>query len=1325
MSNYKNYNILNIGHYADIQAKVRSKDLTLSFRKSLNSIVNIINLQRLDVVVIAGDIFEYDEPNDIERELIYHHIIDVLKIPSVKELVIMLGNHDYNKHQTSNPISILEMVINEIDDNKTLKSKINYLQKSVSTPSIINNDLVWLPYSLEDKSISWKMLYKDILFSDDNKMYIGVFHDILLEYVDDKKLPVRNKSRLMQRSDFLCDYIFAGDIHELWDCNGFHYPGSTLERNHGEGAYIIFGGNKNVTELKAPGKYILSHNVDVANKKIISTNKHLISNDLKYHTIDLSTTSTVDGKLIEFVVDNYFNSIIGTNNIIKIKLSSENQKHRTNLITQCSGFTDYEIEIQDIKSIVNNNNIDLVNGQLDDYVLSQDKIVELFKLGLAAVDDGTTVFRDVKEDVINMFAGNLDMIFDAEKSYNIELLNISTNGFQILGQNSVNLDIFGLTRIKGSNKVGKTTMYLMMNFLRYGKVYNQLKNNTKKYNNSLVFNNKLPDNNHVNVTLNSRINGLDVKISRDVYRTWKETATKAEKLLKNNLNYVSSLKQKLTVEIFDKETGDVKHKIEDDKAEVLLNRWFGDSVNNLLIIDDVKLKNLLNLPTDKLEKLLLDYIGNNFIETMIQGLPIIKDKLLSDKPTKSDKVLNDEIANYELNINNLRLSNKQIIDINNESVIKLDKYNDDKDVKNNELVNIGNVPMKIADIQKVIDKYNNIIDNHQAVEYKKLPEKPTTVAPVTPNYGNGLTFNEKKKQINDAITKFRDETTALTAKNATIVNDLHTNINTTSTKLLNSITNTTNEYKQNKLIESNGIKDKINEHQYWLLLKTKIDETKVLYDGEVFNKNETNRQVSDIDKEISILENEISSGVCGACNQTLQDVDEESIRNKKLKLVTLKTNRTNTVNDITRLDVLINDYNTTINNLQSIYNDKKIVSVDGIDENVFNELNTLNNDLTVKTNEINKLNAKPFNELMEFVCPVEYKQHVTINQYIDELLNFNKTNDYTVMCDLLQEKFVDHKINTEKINNNNATIDKLNNAITHIDDINNKYVDDVTKYNEINSTYNTDLANVNEANRLITEKNKSYEEAKLLITQPLVDIKRLQTNDLLTYNEITEKIKYLNDNIVEVNKLIDDNKQLINTNENNINIMEEKISENKDALVVYNQWNIRKTTYKYYELMIKSVLGKSIFNYYRNSINFKFNELLENVNFDLEWNVDGNLYKIEYNNQTGEKHYTNVIGASGMETCFLGLSLIYSISELNQKHRLSHIFIDEISGKLNSGEDNNNEQDKTNYQEMLLLLLNKFNNSKIFIVDHVIKNMYESQNYDVVNINNQSYFKTN
>ena len=122
--------------------------------------------------------------------------------------------------------------------------------------------------------------------------------------------------------------------------------------------------------------------------------------------------------------------------------------------------------------------------------------------------------------------------------------------------------------------------------------------------------------------------------------------------------------------------------------------------------------------------------------------------------------------------------------------------------------------------------------------------------------------------------------------------------------------------------------------------------------------------------------------------------------------------------------------------------------------------------------------------------------------------------------------------------------------------------------------------------------------------------------------------------------------------------------------------------------------------------------MLSDLNFKLYWDTNGDLYMVEISN--GQQTFRPVQLVSGMQTAFLGLSLIYTICMLNVKNNISHLFIDELSGTLNTGKELVEKEDIINFQEQFVLLINKFTNKYVWIIDHNINNMFETQTLEVV-----------
>ena len=149
-------------HTADIQVQVREKNLRSSYEKCLSSIVDKLEKTNADIYVIVGDLFEYDQSNDAEKSVLYEHLSTVLSMQSIKEVVIMCGNHDLEKERkridtlrNENSINTFYNLIKALD--KKYSSKLTYLKYSEPVQSIACDKLMWLPWSLEDGMYDYRV----------------------------------------------------------------------------------------------------------------------------------------------------------------------------------------------------------------------------------------------------------------------------------------------------------------------------------------------------------------------------------------------------------------------------------------------------------------------------------------------------------------------------------------------------------------------------------------------------------------------------------------------------------------------------------------------------------------------------------------------------------------------------------------------------------------------------------------------------------------------------------------------------------------------------------------------------------------------------------------------------------------------------------------------------------------------------------------------------------------------------------------------------------------------------------------------------------------
>lgn len=214
------------------------------------------------------------------------------------------------------------------------------------------------------------------------------------------------------------------------------------------------------------------------------------------------------------------------------------------------------------------------------------------------------------------------------------------------------------------------------------------------------------------------------------------------------------------------------------------------------------------------------------------------------------------------------------------------------------------------------------------------------------------------------------------------------------------------------------------------------------------------------------------------------------------------------------------------------------------------------------------------------------------------------------------------------------------------------------------------------------------------------------------YDDKVEKLNELKLYCETLRKDIENRQNETSHNIVELTRIESEVTKLQELIKEYTDYQLNLYIYGIYSKLVKNDFKKIVFEYYRKFLNNTLNILLEGLKFKLFWDESGELFMIEIKN--GQTSFRPVQLVSGMETCFQGLALIYAIHVLNVKNSVSTIFIDEISGQLNSGKELTNKDSVQNYQEQLILLLGKFNKKNLFIIDHVIHDLNQSNTFEVV-----------
>lgn len=1381
-------NKISILHGADYHVRNREKNLYNSYEKSLANIVQTIRTQQVEIYVCAGDLFDYADSNDSEKKLIYSHIAEILNIETLKEFVLMGGNHDFifdkkqlESNRGNNSLDTLTQFIETLAPK--LADKFTYLKLQKQYISKFDKRLGWIAYSLEDGMSNGNNINWDLV--DTNLYNISVYHDIVVDFVTDTKLPVRKDKleKLLSVKDFKTELVMAGDIHQKYTKsvdNGitelpskFIYPGSATQVNFGEGTYIQI--RKNSTIFKAATKSLQKYDIEFfeypanTNKvKNVDYSDIELPTVISYITLDLNTN-----KVVPNFIDNIIllldsdSAVYGENQtFIKLKLSSAYLEHELEIfkvVENISSTKNSVVEIHTVydkfkmKSDVDNlitvededsdNNIELT---IDDLKLDTTKLNVLFNqvldkhvFDLSKEIGEVSLVNDIVESIKTLFEEQIELSLSSIPNYSTKLNSVETNNFMNLGKNKILLSIPGLTRIKGTNGIGKTALLNLIRWIRDGVVFENLKANQKVKNSLLVFNDKLYNVDSVVGKLDFEVNDTNAVITRIATRKWKTNVTDEQKKSIEWRKYVT------TVDTSIKLTVNTKSGVKEftgDEAQSHLDSWFGNVTNNIMILNQHKILNMLNLPSDALQQLVLDYIGIDYLNTLKVNLPSIKNQYNLQKPKVS--IADLKISMIEQNkikdngIENIEIYQKALLEVENDLKETKKLLSEHQST----LVNFGNVPDLIIETKQNIDIQQQIINNFVKQERLELPvfnvEKP--IEPDNVDKATILNSYETKNiEQSDRIN------TVLKLDKNVVVAEL---VNELTLKINEAEGNIKNEY----LKRYSDYQELINEKQtefdnIFVSLNSKYDVTyKALQEKQTLQNNKINDLLNEI-KTILIknteIEVEIESGVCDKCLKPIS-LTKEDFENHKIELLAeitrnnekvemLTTQKTEAINAKVNIDKFVNLYfdyvtNSASKNLQYFIGSEIVPGLVS-EQDTYIKLTLLKTAIDTFKLYVNKLSFQDysyFNELIENTgnenqdYTVFKLMLITIkNLTLDKKTNLecvealrNENYEYFKVNNIFQNDLnfkmlieINIEINNSLniISENNIEIIKIKNEI---DISRNDYIVQLQKYNTLFTEHNTNINNTISKNELIDRHNNSINEITSKLLQFQNNLFTLNLNlplfeKLLVTIEETKKLenRQLNIRVSTYNLKLDLEKDLL--------LVDEKLKQIDVEYKNYLEYLKHTHIYKLYEKLINKDFPDIIFEYYRLFLNNTLNILLDGMPFKLFWDKTKELYMVEM--MFGQQTYRPVQLVSGMQTCFLGLSLIYAIHKLNIKNSISHIFIDEIGGSLNSGKGLSQSVNIINYQEQLVKLLAKFDQKSVFIIDHVIDSMYESVTYNV------------
>lgn len=1348
-----------IGHVADLQVKNREKNLSIPYRDGLKHLENNIKETKIPCLVIAGDLFEYCEPNDSERTLIYEFLLNISSLDTIQEIVVMAGNHDLPKFKKSQIVTEMDEDINTKENaintfNNIISllpydnmKKFIYINQSKIYHSQVYPNLDYLGYSLEDN------MAVDMEGYDPTHVTIPVFHAMLRDYAIQAKIPLREDilNNLKTLSIFPDNSIvLAGDIHENLHFEDsernvrFYYPGSTQEHTHNEGDFFKFQDSEFTSQL-GESKALQVYNIDDFDGNKIDIDRVQIPNYVHYITIRMSPKTAINDHLdclLKWLqsaecrqgLDSTYIKIRCSNNMKKHELEVTN--HIKSTISNAIISYDYDKvmkEVTDVSSKVvqeileehksgtqeEHENIEL--SDINNLVLTEEELHRMFEyVSVKTLESTTSDYlkeHNIKDDLLNIFKSQLGMVIDKGRRFDIHLTNIKCNQFMALGQNDIQLDHSGIVRILGTNGIGKTTLFNMVRWVLTGTVYEGMKTSQSIKNNLVIFNKDLYNVDVVKVQLLLTVNNTPICILRTVERKWKNNTTPEQKLSKKWKSF-ATCSSEVKVAIHYKEEN--QKLLVGDNAQSNINAWFGDVIKNIMFVNSMSIDKMLKNDSDIINQMILNFIGVDYLNNLENNIDTVKEDLYVEKPKKTITQINADIMSDDMKKEQISKDRETNAQEKKSAQDLIQRYKDSLSQQRQKLLEIGDIPKMIDDKQKEIDAVQAEID---AVKPEDLMEEQY------PNF----TEQEPKKD-EDKLNSLQSELMQKKTLQSSYTNEEQAHLSDVH-KLTSEMKDVLKEKEQSYDCEMDNIEKrnlKLYE-EFKNIINSIIDKfIKPSIDKMEALKKETEDSIISKSSELSTLTTdknrllkEIESGVCATCHRPFSD-DYESHKAEKEKEIEVLTQKETTLQDEVNnlkerkktLTTKIDDYNKSIRScyrLSSSSNEEDINSP--LELKIKDQYLSQQTSLIIISREYSDNSQKVVSmtkeqEKFTVICNKIVREEELTEEELDILSKIDLKETYDKCIDL------NSKISTIQSNSKQLQ-DSIRLLQDSIDEINNNFNNSVVEFKRKHDEYQTKVREVDQHNKSIFEIKAKKEQNSNLLTKYTG-----QMTQIVSKKESYEKVQGI---ISSIESAIQNQETTIEgLNEKDtefavkLNTLATNRKQNEEMIDKALLWERNDTIFKVYSKIIKTSFRDIVFEYYRGYLNNTLDILLSDVNFKLFWDSDSQLSMISTNST--QVTYIPVNQASGMETIFSGLALIYTISILNIKHTTSHIFIDELSGQLSTGK--NLSGDVKNYQELFVNILSKFNERTIFIVDHNVDDINENVVYEVTKADNGNiYFK--
>lgn len=1286
---------IKIVHTADIQIEVTGVHQRHDeFEYILREIEDVIKYEKPLIYAITGDIFEKCNPNDIERQLFIEHLMRVRMISTEIYIIITPGNHDTNQRKSANfyltsgeiePVpNALEPIVTALDDDRIL-----LLDRSTAYPIIPNELLIWNWSQKTKHSECINEEYNPALNVSPtafpgNPTCITFYHDPIAgcKMFDDKEIRGAEKSGTLDAFNTLS--ILAGDIHKpqiIQKANKtFIYCGSPVPRNFGEGDYYKDGQiYQHGMENHAVNVVDLNPDGTLSNQKFVKIRQYR-----SYSTFEVSPGFPFDA--LNFKLESPKRE-----NFIRVKLPAATETYLAleesiiNAIrTDNSTLEHINISFQYGKAITVDDTD--IKSESDIHQLISEE--QISRVAVDYIEKQVNASRSIptedKEKCItfikNLFSRELKNYISNVPSNNIELISVDISNFMAFGE-KVSLDLLkvnNLIKLTGGNGVGKTTFYNVLKWVITGYISNSQNRTKKNENNILVFNDYRWDVDDMGVRLRVYINGIEYAIIRTVHRDWKKNVTPEQKQSKNWRSFISGTTSSIKIESAAFDTPK-----KDDEAESFLESIFGGlgNLNSIVFPSQFTLRSVVNADPAKLCEDILRNIGMSFFDKMYEKYDSVRSDIMS-KLAKPDKTVDQLIQLITTEIESNKSLHDELDDILS-SKKDAETYMDltaSGLLEQKQKLNPDGTQSKLDSLKLEELEVNNKIESETADYEKKKLGLETYINNINIDVGKKFLKDTdyELETLNSETSKVSADILSLTQSNSELKTQIHTEENAIRSTLDVEIAKLQGDkeslYKENESLNEQKSELKVKYqnllNQCMNLFTTKIN---TVSQSLAEHQSDLSKHLSDI-KELDVRIDELqNSKVCPTCGRELSEEHLSHIQEK--------------------IDELQEKINSHISNK--------------------NELDAEITELKKKKLELEK----------------KYQEFMDNYNSVEAIANLDKAiTDYETRIAEVIDKIQDVSRAIEKLKGSLLTRLNESPTITNLNQKLESNASKLSKFDKKKKELEQKIQDTTKNRKDIQELIDGYESYTKELSELTAswgirsvelnnEMQRIKTEiervtDLLEHNkQINQRIAELEQQQETCSKVLENIKSREISTTTKIGISDNKITELQNLKNSAIKYRIVDASLKQYKALIgKTGLPQHIFSIIRGVLNSKLNDLLEGMDFRLLFDESNNLIMVDLSKPGHPVRRPSQL--SGMQTCFTGLALIYVNRMCNNTFIFDSLFIDEVSGQLNSGAELTYESQ--NYQEQLKKLLKKFTNLKIWIVDHVIEDLNEDFRFEVV-----------